>query len=164
MRVLVTGAGNPFGAAVATALADDGHEIRAFGIPAGRDPFHGAANITCFPGDLATGGSIEPVASQCEVVVHCANLDGVGDDKALDTARIEAGTRYVRYSAERELVAQFIALFPAAPARGQGAALKQAEAHVAATRKLVAHHIVHVATPQEAVQQVARLLAKPVAA
>lgn len=158
MRVLVTGAGNPFGAAVAEALAEAGHDVRAFGVPAGSQAFQ-HDRIAAFPGDLATGGSMEPVASQCQAIVHCANLDAPSGDKARDAARIEAGTRYARYCAERELVSKFIAVFPPLAPRGLRAPLKAAEAHVAATRALVAHHLVHVATPQEAVQQVQALVA-----
>lgn len=161
MRILVTGAANPFGAAVCQALAKAGHDVRAFGIPAGEDPFPGAANIECYPGDIVTGGSIEPVAAECQAVVHCANLDAAGADKAADVARIEAGTRYARYGAERELVQQFIALFPATVPRGFGKATAQAEAHVKATRKLVPHFLLHVATPDEAARQVIATLAKP---
>lgn len=162
MRVVVTGAANPFGAAVCQALAKAGHTVRAFGIPAGEDPFHGVANIECYPGDIATGGSVEPVAAECQAFVHCSNLDPVGEDKAAHAVHVERGTRYARYSAERELVSSFLALFPASPARGWGEVLKQAEAHVAATRKLVPHAILHVATPQEAVQQVQAALSRVV--
>jgi uncharacterized protein YbjT (DUF2867 family) len=165
MRIVVTGAANPFGAAVCLALAKAGHDVRAFGIPAGEDPFHGAANISCYPGDIATPGSVEPVAVECQAFVHCSNLDTPGDDKAAHAVIIERGTRYARFGAERELVSLFAALFPAAPARGWGPVLKQAEAHVVATRKIVPHVLLHVASPQEAVQQVQAALARiPVAA
>lgn len=165
MRVLVTGAANPHGAAVCKALAKSGHTVRAFGIPAGEDPFHGAANIECYPGDVATGGSVEPVASECQAFVHASNLDDPGEDKAAHAVKVERGTRYARYSAERELVSSFVALFPATPPRGFGDAFKQAEAHVAATRKIVPHTLLHVASPDEAVQQVQAALARvPVAA
>ncbi|MEK6975331.1 MAG: hypothetical protein AABY18_03205 [Candidatus Thermoplasmatota archaeon] len=160
MRILVTGAANPFGAAVCEALAKAGHTVRAFGIPAGVDPFHGADNIECYPGDVVAGGSIEPVAVECQAIVHCANLDDAGKDKQVQAVRIEAGTRYARYGAERELVSHFIAVFPAVPARGMGEATRQAEAHVKATRKLVPHFLLHVASPDEAARQVLATLAK----
>lgn len=154
MRILVTGAANPFGAAVCEALAQAGHTVRAFGIAAGEDPFHGAANIECYPGDVVAGGSIEPVAVECQVLVHCANLDEPTGNRVADAVKVEAGTRYARYAAERELVSQFITLFPAAIPRGLGAAVHQAETHVKATRKLVPHMLGHVAAPEEAVRQV----------
>lgn len=159
MRILVTGAANPFGAAVCRAAADAGHEVRAFGIPAGQDPFHDP-RIACFPGVLATGGSIEPVAAQCEAIVHCANFDDAGKDKAAHLQHIERGTLYARYSAERELVSQFIALSPLAPTRAVAAALKAAESQVAATRKLVPNVLLRVATPADAAQQAVAQLAK----
>ena len=165
MRILVTGAANPFGAAVCEALAHAGHNVRAFGVPAGDDPFHGAGNIECYPGDIVTGGSIEPVASECQVLVHAANLDEPTGDRVADSVHVEAGTRYARYGAERELVSQFIVLFPAAVPRAIGTALQQAEAHVKATRKLVPHFLVTVTTPDEAARQVLAIVAKvPVAA
>lgn len=160
MRVLVTGAANPFGDAVCRALAADGHTVRAFGVPAGQDPFHGAANIECYPGDIATGGSVEPVTSECQAFVHASNLDAPGDDKAAHAVHVERGTRYARYAAERELVAQFITLLPATPARGSGRMLKQAEQQVRATRKLVPHFVLHVSTPEEAVREVRAALGK----
>lgn len=153
MRVLVTGAANPFGAALCKALADEGHAVRAFGIPAGEDPFHDP-RIEVYPGDIANGGSVEPVASECKVLVHAANLDAPVGDAAAHAVHVEAGTRYARYAAERELVEHFIALFPAGAPRGLGKVLKQAEQHVVATRKIVPHHLLHVATPDEAVRQV----------
>lgn len=159
MRILVTGAANPFGAAVAHALAEAGHTVRAFGIPAGEDPFHDA-HIECFPGELATGGSIEPVASECQVIVHCAALDAAGKDKAAHARHVEMGTMYARYSAERELVAQFIAVFPKDAPRPSAKSLQLAEAQVAATRPLVPHAILRVATPDEAAKQVVAQLGK----
>lgn len=162
MRVLVTGAANPFGAALCKALAEDGHAVRAFGIPPGEDPFHDH-RIEVYPGDVATGGSVEPVASECKVLVHAANLDAPAGDAAAHAVHVEAGTRYARYAAERELVERFIALFPAGAPRGLGKVLKQAEQHVVATRKLVPHHVLHVATPDEAVRQARALLLAPLA-
>lgn len=159
MRVLVTGAANPFGAALCKALADDGHTVRAFGIPAGEDPFDDP-RIEVYPGDIATGGSVEPVASECKALIHAANLDPPAGDLTAHAVHVERGTRYARYAAERELVEHFVALFPAAAPRGLGKVLKQAEDHVRATRQLVPHHILHVATPDEAAQQVRATLAR----
>ncbi len=159
MRILVTGAANPFGAAVAHALAEAGHTVRAFAIPVGEDPFHDA-RIACFPGTLATGGSVEPVAAQCQAIVHCAALDAPGKDKAAHVRHLEMGTMYARYGAERELVAQFIALFPKDAPRAWAQSLKQAEAKVAATRSLVPHAILRVATPEDAAKQVIAQLGK----
>lgn len=160
MRILVTGASNPFGAAVCQALAKAGHEVRAFGVPAGADPFHGAKGISCFPGDIATGGSVEPVAAQCQAIVHCSNLDAPVGDKVADGKRIESGTRYTRFSAERELVTAFVALMPTVAPRGLGPALKQAETLVRATRAIVPHQVLAVADPAEAARQVTAALAK----
>lgn len=160
VRVLVTGPLNPFGAAVAKALAADGHEVRAFGVPAGTDPFHGQGGIRVFPGDIALGGSVEPVAAECQVLVHCANLDAAGDDRSAHAVHIDSGTRYARYSAERELVSAFIALFPAQAARAYEQPLRNAEAHVVGTRKIVPHHVLRPATPADAANQVRAMVAR----
>ena len=68
MRVIVTGATNAYGQAIAEALAEAGHEVRAFGVPLGAQPF-GELPIACFPGTIEVTGSIEPVASECQAVV-----------------------------------------------------------------------------------------------
>lgn len=159
MRILVTGAANPYGAAVARAAADAGHDVRAFGIPAGKDPFHDA-RIACFPGLLASGGSIEPVASQCEAIVHCSAFDAMGKDKVASGVQLSKGTMYARYSAERELVSQFIAVFPTQPARALSAAVQASQAEVAATRKIVPHVILRASTPEDAAKQAVAQLAK----
>lgn len=141
MRILVTGPLNPVGRAVVLGLARQGHQVRAFGVPAGTAPFKGVANVECYPGHLQVGGSMEPVASECRAVVHCAPLDEPGEDKAAHTARIEKGTLYARYAAERELVGAFVVAFPASPGRF-GKPLAQARAHVEGTRQLVPTEVV----------------------
>lgn len=164
MRILVTGAANPYGAAVCRALADLGHTVRAFGIAPGEDPFH-HPQVEPFAGDLAVGGSVEPVAAECQALVHCAAFDDAVPGGQSQSFHVERGTLYARYAAERELVAQFIAVMPSAAPRGLGAAVKQAETHVQGTRKLVPHVLLHVATPEEAARQVAASIARlPVAA
>lgn len=160
MRILVTGAANPVGTAVAKALVKAGHVVRAFGIPAGEDPFHGAAGIECFAGDVAVSGSLEPVAAECQALVHCANLDAAAKSSNANSIHIEAGTRYARYAAERELVLSFVALFPARPRRVDGTAIEQAKAHVTRTRPTVPHHLLTVSAPEDAVAQVLAAVAR----
>jgi hypothetical protein len=137
VRVLVTGPLNPVGRAVATALADDGHQVRAFGTEPGSDPFPGDTRIECYPGWLHIGGSLEPVLSECHALIHCATLDEPGDDRQAHAVHIERGTLYTRYAAEREPVGAFVAVFPASPGRLWGKAVDQARAHVAGTHRLV---------------------------
>jgi nucleoside-diphosphate-sugar epimerase len=141
VRILVTGPLNPVGRAVVTALAKQGHQVRAFGVDAGSDPFRGMANVECYPGWVWVGGSLEPVASEVRALVHCAPLDAPGDDRAAHTAMLEKGTLYARYCAERELVGAFVVAFPASPGR-HSKALAQARAHVTGTRKLVPTEVV----------------------
>lgn len=161
MRVLVTGPLNPFGQAVVEALAGAGHDVRAFGVPAGEDPFHGLAHVECFPGDVALGGSIEPVAAECKAIVHCANLDAPGSDKHAHAVHLERGTLYTRYGAERDPAERFVALFPATPPRLWSKALEQAEEHVRRTHPVVAQSLLRVADPQEAAQKVVQLVSQP---
>jgi len=137
MRVLVTGALNPVGAAVVRALSAAGHEVRAFGVPHGEDPFHGLAGVECFPGDVAIGGSIEPVASECKAVVHTSSLDAPGKDKKAHGIKVERGTLYTRYAAERELVERFVCILPQSPEPSWMKATDAAETHVKGTKAIV---------------------------
>jgi len=160
MRILVTGPLNPVGAAVARALAHAGHTVRAFGVPVGEDPFQDP-RIECFPGDVATGGSIEPVAVECQAVVHAAPLDEGADRHAL-AVRIERGTLYARYGAERELVGRFVVLLPESPVRGTGNAVDLAEAAAKGTKALVPTTVLRASDrdPEAAAHQVADLFGK----
>lgn len=156
MRVLVTGPLNPVGRALVAGLSAAGHQVRAFGVPAGENPFAGLANVECYPGDVALGGSIEPVACECQAIVHGSNLDAPGKDPKAHAVKVERGTLYTKYAAERELVGAFIHVAPWSPGARHSAALRQAEAHVDAAR--VPHNTVRAdpANPQPAVEQVLR--------
>lgn len=147
MRILVTGPLNPVGRAVVTALAGKGHQVRAFGVEPGTNPFQGVANVQCFPGWIQVGGSLEPVASECRAVIHCAPLDAPGDDKAAHTAALEKGALYARYAAERELVGAFVVALPAQPGRWSKV-VDQARVHVTGTRKLVPTRVVETGDAQ----------------
>jgi nucleoside-diphosphate-sugar epimerase len=160
VRVLVTGCLNPVGRAVVAALAKDGHQVRAFGIEPGADPFHGERSIECYPGWLHVGGSLEPVASECNALVHCANLDEPGKDKQAHAAHLEKGTLYARYAAEREPVGAFVAVFPASPGRVWGKVLGQAKGHVEGTHRLVPTTVVESDDPGAVVKAVREALVK----
>ena len=127
MRVLVTGPLNPVGRAVVEALAADGHQVRAFGIPPGERPF-AAANVEAYPGWVEVGGSLEPVAVECQALVHCSSLDEPGKDKAAHAVKVERGTLYARYAAERELVGAFVCVLPDEPGRAWGKVVEQERA------------------------------------
>jgi uncharacterized protein YbjT (DUF2867 family) len=162
MRVLVTGPTNPVGRAVVEALAAAGHEVRAFGVEPGSDPFPGLASVSVFPGRPELGGSIEPVLSECQAVVHCSNLDEPGKDRVAHAVHIERGTLYARYGAERELVNRFIVLMPEAAERTWGKALANAEAHAKATRPSVITEILRVGSPSAAAEKVVAILSRVV--
>ena len=151
MRILVTGVQAPMGAAIVRTLAAAGHMVRAFGLAPGSNPFAATPSVEPFAGDAALGGSLEPVASECQAIVHVATLD------AKPTARaVTEATRYARFAAERELVDQFIVVLPAAAPRALAAAL--AEAETLAKQARVPHTILAAETPEAAATQVARLL------
>lgn len=164
MRVLVTGPLNPVGAAVVQSLAKAGHEVRAFGVPAGTDPFHGLAGVECYPGDVATGGSIEPVAVECKAVVHAASLDAPGTDRQAHAVKVERGTRYTRYGAERELVDRFVCILPQSPEPAWSKALDAAEAHAKGTLEVPVTILrASVRDPEAAAREVLRILGPAVA-
>lgn len=164
MRILVTGSENGFGRALVAALAAAGHHVRAFGVAPGTDPFHGVGNVESYPGTVDLGGSIEPVACECQAIVHAANLDEPGKNDRAHAIAIERGTLYTRYAAERELVNQFVYVTPWSPGRKWSEALKLAEAHVELAR--VPHTTVRAdpANPAGAVAQIVQLLGKAKAA
>jgi uncharacterized protein YbjT (DUF2867 family) len=159
VRVLVTGPLNPVGRAVVEALAADGHQVRAFGVEPGAHPF-AAANIEAYPGWVEVGGSLEPVASECQAFVHCASLDAPGDDKVAHAVHVERGTLYARYAAERELVGAFVCVLPPNPGRALGKVVEQARAHAEGTRKLVPTTLVSSDDPGGVVKAVKAALAK----
>ena len=141
MRILVTGPLNPVGRAVVKELAAKGHQVRAFGVEPGETPFAGMANVECYPGWVQVGGSLEPVAVECRAIVHCAPLDDAGDDKQAHAAKLEKGTLYARYAAERELVGAFLVALPTAT-RAWSKVLGEARVHAEGTRKMVPTRIV----------------------
>jgi uncharacterized protein YbjT (DUF2867 family) len=162
MRILVTGPANPVGAAVVRALAAAGHEVRAFGVPPGRDPF-GLPGIAIFPGRIDLGGSLEPVASECQAIVHCAALDAIAGSKAHRALVLENGALFARYAAERELVQRLVVVLPAQPDKADAEAIARAEARVKATRPTVPVTLLRAASPEAAARDVLAALA-PLAA
>jgi NAD(P)-dependent dehydrogenase (short-subunit alcohol dehydrogenase family) len=159
VRILVTGSRNPVGRAVALALAKDGHQVRVFGIEPGSTPFQDS-RIECYPGWLHVGGSLEPVLSECQALIHCANLDAPGDDKQAHAVHLERGTLYARYAAEREPVGAFVAVFPPSPGRTWGKAVAAAREHVEGTRRLVPTTVVESDDPDTVVAEARAAIAR----
>ncbi len=133
MRVCVTGATNPVGEAIVHALLNAGHDVRAFGVPAGDDRYEGTEALP-FPGWVEVGGSLEPVLAEREALVHAAEFDAVGKGKVAvrnHAVRIQKGALYARYAAEREQVDHFVHVTPSNPGKTfgelHGAAVEEVE-------------------------------------
>ncbi|MGB1697329.1 MAG: hypothetical protein ACPHK8_02905 [Thermoplasmatota archaeon] len=127
MRALVTGVTNPTGQAIVKELAANGFQVRAFGTT---EDF--GDNVKSFPGWVDTAGSIEPVLAEREAVIHASCLDSV-KDKAKLAVRIERGTRYTVFGAEREQVQHFVYVRPEINKVNEQV-MHQADAHVAGIR------------------------------
>ncbi len=163
MRVLVTGAGNPVGRAIVSALLREGNQVRLFGGDASvLAAFEGQGAVSHFPGDLATAGSIEPALSERQVIVHAACCDEPQKDKHAYAIQVARGTLFARYGAEREQVDHFVHVEPAAPGRAFAHVQAEAEATVRALRGTIERTIVKAQTPDQAARDVlAALAAKP---
>lgn len=162
MRVLVTGATNPTGEAIVRALAARGHHVRAFGVPADDERYQGVGDVKAFPGWVEVAGSIEPVLSERQVLVHAACLDpqpkGRGGRRKL-AVRIDRGTQYTRYAAEREQVDLFVHVGPADAGRVWSDVQATAQRHADATRGIIQVRTVHAGPdPQATAEEVAVLV------
>lgn len=150
MRTVVTGASNPFGAAIVQILLDNGHQVRIFGGDADlADKFPAAQ---WHPGHVATPGSIEPVLAEREVLIHAAGLDALGKDKHANAMHIERSALGARYGAERELLDQLILVAPQDTGRYEQAHRRAIE-HVEAARK-VPTTIITAADPEDTAKHV----------
>lgn len=157
MRVVVTGAGNPFGRAIVHKLLAKGHMVRLFGGgPEVVRAFEGEGTVQWHPGDLRVVGSIEPVLAEREVLVHAATMDEPHGDRTQWALGIERGAVGCRYGAERELLDQFIHLSPARPGRF-AQAHQRAVATVESCRKVEAS-VVTAVEPESTADEVLRLV------
>lgn len=146
MRVVVTGAGNPQGAAIVDAMVEKGYSVRIFGVEADVAARWGD-KVQWFPGHVATVGSIEPVLAEREVLVHAAGLDEPGKDKQAHAFHIERSTLGARYGAERELLDQFIHIAPAAGAKGVYQAIQEGAIQTVQATRRVDAIVVHAREP-----------------
>jgi len=159
MKVVVTGAGNQHGQAIVDALLEDGHELRLFG-GHGEDAARWGEKVQWHAGHVATIGSIEPVLSEREVLVHAACFDAPAagrKGKAAHAKMILQGTMGCRYGAERELLEYFIMVAPA----GGGAfrqVIQEAVAFAKGCRN-VPTTIIEASLPEQSASQVRRAIA-----
>lgn len=164
MRVLVTGATNAYGEAIVLELAAHGHHVRAFGVDPDDDRFDAVENVKTFPGWVETGGSVEPVLAEREALVHAACLDPVArgrDGKRRAAVRIQQGTLYTRYAAEREQVDHFIHVTPASPDRAWADLQAEAAAEAERLRGDITFRVVRArGDPTATAEEVADLLGK----
>ena len=141
MRALVTGASNPVGQAIVKELAANGYHVRAFGTT---EDF--GENVKSFPDWVEVGGSIEPALAEREALIHAACLDEV-KDKNKYAVRLDRGTRYTVYGAEREQVSHFVYVRPAIN-KVNSIVMEQADAHVASLRGDINVGTVDASTPE----------------
>lgn len=162
MRVLVTGATNAYGQAIVLELAAHGHHVRAFGVDPEDDRFDDLENVKTFPGWVETGGSIEPVLAEREALVHAACLDPVPkgrDGKRRAAVRIQQGSLYTRYAAEREQVDHFVHVTPAEPDRTWKKLQEEAVAEAEKVRGDINFRVVRArGDPTATAEEVANLL------
>ena len=156
MRTLVTGAGNPFGAAIAQALLDAGHDVRLFAVDAGvAARFRsGKGTVTWYAGDVATMGSLEPALSERQALVHAASLDGPEMHRHGQATHIERAAMACRYAAEREQVDHYIVVLPAEPGRKLAATVDRAEETARKTRGTINVAVLRAQDPQQAARDV----------
>lgn len=168
MRVVVTGAGNPYGNAIARALLQRGDMVRLFAVGPEvaqglEDAVAEGAVLQWHAGDIDTLGSIEPVLSEREVLVHAACLDPPGRNKVAHAVMIERGTLGCKYGAERELVDQFIHVAPVPSSRDRfRKAQERARQVVESCRKVQTAIVEATDDPEETAQRVVEVIAKGV--
>ncbi len=152
----MTGASNPFGAAIVQALLDQGHQVRIFGGDASLQETFPAAQWHA--GHVATPGSIEPVLAEREVLIHAAGLDAPGKDKHAHAMHIERSALGARYGAERELLDQLILVAPSDMGRFEQAH-ERAKVTVEACRKVSAT-VITASTPDDTAKHVLSALSE----
>lgn len=141
MRVVVTGFSNPYGRAIVEQLLAQDHMVRLFGGTAeDAEPF--ADRAQWHPGDVRTPGSIEPVLSEREVLVHAACVDAPGRDRRAHAVHIERGTLGCKYGAERELMDQFIHITPKREELGRYKEAQKRAVEIARSSRKVHVHVI----------------------
>jgi uncharacterized protein YbjT (DUF2867 family) len=110
MRILVTGASGSIGAALAPALAREGHELRGFA----RDPARVALDIPVVRGDAVTGAGLDEALDGIDVAYYLMH-SMEGSDASFE-ARERAAARNFVAAAERAGVRRAVYLGGIVPA------------------------------------------------
>ncbi len=110
MRILLTGASGAIGAGLAPALADAGHDVRAFA----RDPARVSADLPVVRGDAVTGAGLDAALDGIDVayfLIHSMEGSGAGFE-----ARERSAARNFVAAATRAGVRRVVYLGAIAPA------------------------------------------------
>ncbi len=132
-RVLLTGATGFLGSAIARALHDAGHEVRAFARPSAPRALLEGMPVSYAAGDLTNADSVGRAVRGCDAVVHCAAdyRIWVPDPDAMRAVNVD-GTRAVMRAALAEGCRRVVHVSSVATLKPRSDGLPATEADAAA--------------------------------
>ena len=137
-RVLLTGATGFLGSAIARALHDAGHEVRAFARPSAPRALLEGMPVSYAAGDLTDADSVGRAVRGCDAVVHCAAdyRIWVPDPDAMRAVNVD-GTRAVMRAALAEGCRRVVHVSSVATLKPRSDGLPATEAVVAAPEEAI---------------------------